>query len=466
MRFDPVDEASRNGRSHQRGTISSDGTISPGDLGNVVAGFDGTYPFAAFSPVLDVIVPRPVDEAATTTQNTKAQNTAAQDTTALISGTDAVTGVAPVLSGLTIVPDYDSSISGLLSSSPALYSEITGAITAAIGSLEASITNPMVITIDFSYGALQGQPLGGNVLGSSNANYYNDNSYTAIVNALSSHATSAAALTAVSTLPSGSPVNGGTWDVPFAEMKALGLAAPTGLPALTSTSTEVDGWVAISSSFPFTYNPADRAVGGDYDAIGVLEHEITEDMGRVQSLGTYVSIGNVGGYTPLDLFRYTSPGVPDLTPGPGYFSIDGGLGGATNHNTFNNPTNGADAGDWAANVVDDSFDAISASGVANTVSATDLRVMNVLGYTVPVACYMVGTRILHANGEVRIEDLAVGDMVQTRFGGLVPVKWIGHRAIDCHRRPAPEKVWPVRVAAGAFGPISRLAICFCRPIMR
>lgn len=463
MQFDAHDEESRYGHSHHRGTISSDGTVSLGDFGSDIGGLDGTYPFPALSPALDAITPHSTGKAtaATGADDTTAgvslsgpgglPTTNANDTTARVSATNLASAATPVLSGLTIVPDYDSSISDLQASSPALYSEITGAITAAIQFLETNITNPMLITIDFGYGEIDGQPLDGDI-GESSTNYDINNSYASIVNALSSHATSAADLEAVSTLPSSSPAPAGaTWDVSLSEMKALGLSAPSGAPALTPTSTEVDGWVGISSTLPFTYNPADRAVSGDYDAIGTLEHEITEDMGRVESLGTYVFVGPAGGYTPLDLFRYNS-GVPDLTPGPGYFSIDGGQGGPTNLDTFNNPTNGGDAADWASNVTDDSFDAIANSGVANTVSATDLTVMNVLGYSLAPPCFAAGTRILTAGGEVCVEDLAVGDMVYSRSAGMVPVKWIGHRRIDCRRHPAPELVWPVRIAVGAFGP--------------
>jgi hypothetical protein len=32
------------------------------------------------------------------------------------------------------------------------------------------------------------------------------------------------------------------------------------------------------------------------------------------------------------------------------------------------------------------------------------------------------------------------------------VIWVGRREVDCARHPNPRKVWPVRVAAGAFGP--------------
>jgi autotransporter passenger strand-loop-strand repeat protein len=68
-------------------------------------------------------------------------------------------------------------------------------------------------------------------------------------------------------------------------------------------------------------------------------------------------------------------------------------------------------------------------------------------------CYRAGTRILTARGEVVVEALRVGDLVPTVLGeALVPIVWVGRREVDCARHPHPAKVWPVRVAAGAFGP--------------
>ncbi len=67
------------------------------------------------------------------------------------------------------------------------------------------------------------------------------------------------------------------------------------------------------------------------------------------------------------------------------------------------------------------------------------------------ACYLSGTRILTERGEVAVQDLAVGDVVPAHFAGAVPIIWIGHRRIDCRIHPRPASVWPVRVAAGAFG---------------
>jgi len=71
--------------------------------------------------------------------------------------------------------------------------------------------------------------------------------------------------------------------------------------------------------------------------------------------------------------------------------------------------------------------------------------------TLAPACFAAGTRIATPTGEVAVEALSVGDLVRIR-GGAAPVVWIGHRHVDCRRHPAPNSVWPVRIAPHAFAP--------------
>jgi hypothetical protein len=67
-------------------------------------------------------------------------------------------------------------------------------------------------------------------------------------------------------------------------------------------------------------------------------------------------------------------------------------------------------------------------------------------------CFLKGTKILTAEGERKIEDLAIGDLLPTMFGGLRPVQWIGRYPI---KRSDPSKPWvkdalPVRIARSAL----------------
>ena len=77
---------------------------------------------------------------------------------------------------------------------------------------------------------------------------------------------------------------------------------------------------------------------------------------------------------------------------------------------------------------------------------------SLLSFAAAVICYAQGTRIRTARGDVEIERLAVGDEVATAAGVLAPIRWLGHRRIDCRRHPTPHRVQPIRIAAHAFGP--------------
>ena len=116
-------------------------------------------------------------------------------------------------------------------------------------------------------------------------------------------------------------------------------------------------------------------MAGENDFIGAAEHEISEVMGRY---GLGQNGRKSGRYSPIDFFRYTSPGALDLAPAYGaYFSIDGGT---TAINTFNGP-NGGDLSDWSGATVD-SYNTGTNLGNESAVSTGDINLMDVIGYDV------------------------------------------------------------------------------------
>ena len=69
---------------------------------------------------------------------------------------------------------------------------------------------------------------------------------------------------------------------------------------------------------------------------------------------------------------------------------------------------------------------------------------------IPV-CFANGTLIRTARGDLAVEHLAVGDLVVTASGASRPIRWLGHRTIDCRRHLRPQEAWPIRLVAHAFG---------------
>jgi hypothetical protein len=98
---------------------------------------------------------------------------------------------------------------------------------------------------------------------------------------------------------------------------------------------------------------------------------------------------------------------------------------------------------------------VSGGDTLITIDGQTLTLVNYTGSLDPdfnyVACFLRGTRIATARGDVAIEALRIGDMARTAAGGFRPIIWIGRRRIDARRHPDPGGVWPVRVTAHAFG---------------
>jgi hypothetical protein len=262
--------------------------------------------------------------------------------------------VSPFVINIT----WDASVS----SAPAGF---TTAVTKAVQFLESQFCNPVTLNIAVGYGECGGNALDGGALGQ-NRTYLNQVGYSTLVSALKSNATTAADQSAVATLPSSNPTSGTFWAT-TAEQKALGLMSPAG--------TALDGYIGLSSSYPFTYDNSSGVAAGTYDFYGTVVHEITEVMGRMVRDGA--TTGGSSGYFPLDPYHYSSAGVRNFSfSTPGYLSANGGVTDSGDLNT----AGGGDPGDWASSMGNDAFDAYANSGVVNAVSADDLLSMNLAGW--------------------------------------------------------------------------------------
>ncbi len=68
-----------------------------------------------------------------------------------------------------------------------------------------------------------------------------------------------------------------------------------------------------------------------------------------------------------------------------------------------------------------------------------------------LVCFVSGTMIMTDQGERRIETLEAGDLVLTLDHGYQPIRWIGSRTVDKESLLASDKLYPVRIRAGALG---------------
>lgn len=258
--------------------------------------------------------------------------------------------------GLVINVTYDSSVS----SAPAGF---TTAVAAAVAFYEHAFKDNISVNITVGWDETNGTPIPAGQVAHS-LTFVNFYTYAQVQSALATHETSPDDVTGVNLLPASDPANGGRYDVSLAEARALGLSTSTGNP---------DGYIGLSSAYTYTFDPNNRSVSGSHDAIGAIEHEISEVLGRRDSLGQAFGT-NI--YTPLDLYRYSSAGARDLTPGPGSFSVDG----QTLLLPFNDPTKvSGDMGDWDSSIKGDAY-GDSYSGQASLVTPADMRAMDVIGY--------------------------------------------------------------------------------------
>ena len=269
-------------------------------------------------------------------------------------------------SGLKFINTYGSGVTAAYHS----------AILYAEHQLESFITNNVTIRVTFGFKDLAGSGF------IARNNFFNTQTvdYSTLASALTSHATSADDQAAVAALPATAPSNFHSSSATTGFLITAGEARVLGLEGPSST---MDDKLVLDSSSNWNFNPNNRGAKGGYDAIGSIEHELTEGgFGRVGGLGFQNST-----WGPMDLFRFDASGNRDYTGGKDgidtYFSPDGSnpVLGLPYENVVSSTGvwNQDDPADWGTRF-GDSFGAGS-TGHADLLSDTDLRVLDVLGWT-------------------------------------------------------------------------------------
>jgi hypothetical protein len=239
-----------------------------------------------------------------------------------------------------------------------------------------------------------------------------------------------------------------------------GVVAGTIHPATIENAGTIDG---IATAVDFGVGVNDRLVA-DPGAIfsGTVNGGNTIGAAAISTLelATGASTGTLTGLGA----QFLNFGAIDFDPGADWFiagntaGLAGTISGFTLGDTIEVSGAIATGLTYAAGVLQIG----EASGTIDlnlpgTFTTTDFAFSNVAaGADITIACFRSGTRISTARGEVAVEQLRIGEMLPAHTGDrrLTPhrIEWIGHRTIDCRRHPKPALVWPVRIAAGAFGP--------------
>jgi len=240
-----------------------------------------------------------------------------------------------------------------------------------------------IVAIDVGWGEVGGITLGAGDLGESLTNGYLTD-YQTVAEALGAQGTSLNA--------SNEPVSDAFF-VPSAQAKALGLVDPY--------TTTPDGYIGFGTlaGTGYSWNTHATATGAgagtganQFDLQSVVEHEVSEVMGRIGIEGQDPFGIGLATYSVLDLFNFSSPGTLELSGNGGYFSLNNG---ATGLGTFNDASlYGGDIADWASHssVADshtvglprgdqDSYDAFGRPGINGALSLSDVLVDRALGYS-------------------------------------------------------------------------------------
>jgi hypothetical protein len=207
----------------------------------------------------------------------------------------------------------------------------------------------------------------------------------------------------------------------------------------SSTTFQLDGSAVMEVNFG---NPGDDIASSD--SIVMVGSANRIDYALAYYYGGYIGedptiAAPIFGFNASDVLNLVTGTIDTLSYADGTLTVGDDYYNADNAPLFYGTANRVDTRSFN---VPDLAAGTSLGAVGNSIE--------VIQDATTVSCFAAGTCIMTPDGPVAIERLKSGDIVTTASGQLKPITWIGRRAVDCRRHPAPHTVWPIRVRMGAF----------------
>lgn len=205
--------------------------------------------------------------------------------------------------------------------------------------------------------------------------------------------------------------------------------------------TDGDGTVEVSDEFVELFNSSNTAVDvsgwtigdGDGDSFVFPNGTIIPAGGKVTVVGEY------SGTLPGGFFE----GLPSLENDGDEVILSNGT--KTIAAIYNG---GDDPNDIPTGAETDDFGNIEGGRSATRTPNNPDKIQNNANPT--PECFLTGTLIQTIEGDCKVEDLKIGDVVQTVDGKPERIKWIGRQTLG-HEGLHPFRAYPVQIKAGALG---------------
>jgi len=178
---------------------------------------------------------------------------------------------------------------------------------------------------------------------------------------------------------------------------------------------------------------------------------------------TFETINDPANYLWLDPETAASVDVTFTAPAAGTYSVTGSfLGIDTNEQAHDVEiyVNGTPVFDQEVDQYDQSqaFNLTETLAAGSTVefavdtgfSTYEFLSTGLSAIVTDVTCFVTGTRITTPTGETPVEQLIIGDIVQTLHAGFQAIKWIGTRSYDGRFVAGNRAVLPIRIKSGAI----------------